>query len=72
MSSASWRVAFRHRRSRLEASVGEAAAWAKQGDWARVVTELLQNPNGAFRQAAQAKPDNEFFARGLMLLAEAN
>src|SRR6266576_1109723 len=55
---------------RLEASVREAAAWAKRGEWLRVA-ELLRNPNGPFRQAAQGKPDNEFFARGLLLLAEA-
>jgi outer membrane protein assembly factor BamD (BamD/ComL family) len=55
---------------RLEASVREAAAWAKRGEWLRVA-ELLQNPNGPFRQAARGNPDNEFFARGLLLLAEA-
>ena len=55
---------------RLEASVREAAAWAKQGDWSRVAG-LLQNSDGAFRQSAQNHPEDEFFARGLLLLAEA-
>jgi len=55
---------------RLEASVREAAAWAKLGEWLRV-TELLQKPDGPFRQAAQGNTNSEFFARGLLLLAEA-
>jgi len=55
---------------RLEASVREAAARAKQGDWPRTA-ELLQNPNGSFRQAAQTNSNNEFFVRGLLLLGEA-
>lgn len=55
---------------RLEASVGEAAARAKLGEWPRVVA-LLQNTNSAFQQAAQTSTNNEVVARGWLLLAEA-
>lgn len=55
---------------RLEASVGEAAARAKLGEWARVV-ELLQKPDGAFQQMARTSTNHEFVAHGGLLLAEA-
>ncbi len=55
---------------RLEGAVGEAAARAKLGEWATVVT-LLQLPDSAFRQASAALAKNEWTTRGLLLLAEA-
>ncbi|MCU0784801.1 MAG: tetratricopeptide repeat protein [Verrucomicrobia bacterium] len=55
---------------RLQASVGEAAAFAKLGDWPRVVA-LLQTPGGTFQSAANANPGAEPVARGRLLLAEA-
>lgn len=55
---------------RLEASVKEAAARARLGEWPRVA-ELLRKPDGAFQQSSQAAPDTELAARGLLLLAEA-
>ncbi len=55
---------------RLEASYGEALAYFKLGDWGRVV-ELLQRSDGAFRQAAQLRSNDELVVRGYLLLAEA-
>jgi TolA-binding protein len=55
---------------RLQAAVGEAAAGAKLGEWTTVV-RLLQQPDGAFRQASTGLGNSELFTRGLLLLAEA-
>jgi TolA-binding protein len=55
---------------RLEATVGEAAARAKLGEWPRVV-ELLQKPDGVFQQLARVSTNHEFVAHGYLLLAEA-
>jgi TolA-binding protein len=54
---------------RLEASVNEAAAFAKLGDWTNVV-ELLRKTNGAFRLAATTAQGSEMVARGFLLQAE--
>ena len=56
--------------NRLQASVGEAAARAKLGEWARVV-ELLETPDGVFQKAVWAGGTNEWAARGYLLLSEA-
>jgi TolA-binding protein len=56
---------------RLEATVGEAAAQARLGEWARVL-ELLRKPESAFRQAALGLTNNETVARGYLLQAEAH
>ncbi len=61
---------FRESPRRLAGAVGEAAARAKLGDWATVVT-LMQPPDSAFRQAAQGLGKSEWFTRGGLLLAEA-
>lgn len=61
---------FRESPRRLEGAVGEAAARAKLGEWATVVT-LLQLPDSAFRQASASGAKTEWFTRGLLLLAEA-
>jgi TolA-binding protein len=61
---------FRDSPRRLEGAVGEAAARAKLGEWATVVT-LLQPPDSAFRQASAGLVNNEWTTRGLLLLAEA-
>lgn len=55
---------------RLPASVREAAAFAKLGQWPRVM-ELLQKPDGVFPQMARVSTNNEFVAHGYLLLAEA-
>jgi len=55
---------------RLEASVGEAASLASMKQWQKVA-ELLTKSDGAFRQATATKPESEYAARGLLLLAEA-
>ena len=55
---------------RLPASVSEAAAFAKLGEWPRVV-ELLQKPDGVFQPMARVSTNNEFVAHGYLLLAEA-
>jgi TolA-binding protein len=55
---------------RLEASVGEAFAHFKLGDYQRAF-ELLDRPEGAFRQAAKNRPDDELVVRGDLLLTEA-
>ena len=56
--------------NRLQASVGEAAARAKLGEWTRVV-ELLETPDGVFQKAVWAVGTNELAARGYLLLSEA-
>ncbi len=55
---------------RLAAAIGEAAARAKLGDWARVV-QLLQNPGGEFQGAVRAGLRGETVVRGRLLLVEA-
>jgi TolA-binding protein len=55
---------------RLEAAIGEATAHAKLRAWSRI-TELIQQPNGAFQQAARQSRTNELIARGYLLLGEA-
>ncbi len=55
---------------RLEASVNEAAAWARQEDWERVI-ELLSQPSGVFQQLAKTAAGTPAAARGVLLLAEA-
>jgi len=54
----------------LAASYGQALAHFKLKDWRRV-TELLQQPTGAFRKEAILRPADEFAVRGILLLAEA-
>jgi TolA-binding protein len=55
---------------RLEAAIGEATAHAKLGEWSRI-TELIQQSDGAFQQAARQAGTNELIARGYLLLGEA-
>jgi TolA-binding protein len=55
---------------RLEAGVEEATAFARLGDWQKVIT-LLQEPGGVFQQAVKATPTNEFVVQGALLLGEA-
>lgn len=55
---------------RLEAAYSEAYARFRLGEVARVVS-LLREPNGAFQQAAKARPDDEGALRGWLLLGEA-
>jgi TolA-binding protein len=55
---------------RLDATVDEAAARAKLGQWTQV-SALLQKPGGAFQTAAKATPADERVMRGQLLLAEA-
>jgi tetratricopeptide (TPR) repeat protein len=54
----------------LEAGHGEALARFRLRDFDRVIA-LLQTPNGAFQQAAKARPNDELTIRGHLLLAEA-
>lgn len=54
---------------RLGASIGEADALARLDQWQRVVA-LLQNPDGAFQQAAKTAPPDAA-AHGYLLLGEA-
>ncbi len=54
----------------LEAAYGEAYAYSRLGEWGRVM-ELLREENGVFRRAARARPGDEVYARGFLLLAEA-
>jgi tetratricopeptide (TPR) repeat protein len=55
---------------RLEASYDEAEAYARQGQWARVIN-LLQPADGLFGRAAAAEATNEFASMGVLLLGEA-
>ena len=55
---------------RLEATVEEAAALAWSGDWPRV-TQLLQETNGVFQQAAGSDPADVFVLQGYLILGEA-
>jgi len=54
----------------LEAGYGEALARFRLKEWP-VVIDLLQRGDGAFRMAAQARPNDPLVARGELLLAEA-
>jgi TolA-binding protein len=54
----------------LDASIGEAAARAKLGEWAGVV-DLLSKTNGVFQAIARTNHAGELVARGRLLLAEA-
>src|SRR6185436_15711033 len=54
----------------LNASYGEALAKYKLGEIVRVI-ELLRDSAGGFQRSAQAKPNEEATAKGLLLLAEA-
>jgi tetratricopeptide (TPR) repeat protein len=56
---------------RLEASVGEAFAHFKLGDYQRAF-DLLDRPDGGFQQAAKNRPEHELAVRGHLLLAEAS
>jgi TolA-binding protein len=55
---------------RLEASYAEAHARFKLGE-VQATIDLLRQPAGAFQQAAQGRPEDEFVTRGQLLLAEA-
>ena len=55
---------------RLAAAVEAAAAFEKQGDWARL-DEWLGATNGVFARTAALDGDNELVARGRLLLAQA-
>jgi len=55
---------------RLDATVNEAAASAKLGQWPQV-SALLQEPDGVFQAGAKMNPADERVARGQLLLAEA-
>ncbi|TAK93908.1 MAG: tetratricopeptide repeat protein, partial [Verrucomicrobia bacterium] len=55
---------------RLEASVAEAAARARLGQWPRV-GEMLGATGGVFQSAAKNEPENPLVTRGLLLLGEA-
>lgn len=54
----------------LEASVEEAQAQAKLGDWSRVI-ELLRKPDGIFQKAVGTNASNEAILTGWLLLGEA-
>ncbi len=55
---------------RLGASLGEAYARFRLGDWKRTV-ELISQPTGAFQQTALKRTDDALYVRGLLLLGEA-
>jgi outer membrane protein assembly factor BamD (BamD/ComL family) len=55
---------------RLEAAVSEATAQSKLGEWGKAAA-LLKKPDGSFQLAARGNLDNEWAARGFLLLAEA-
>ena len=54
----------------LEASIGQATALAKLGQWPRVV-ELLQQTNGVFQSAARTNAADKWVPQGYLLLGEA-
>jgi len=54
---------------RLNASLGEAYARFKLGDWKRTA-ELISQPTGAFQQAAPKRTDDALYVSGLLLLGE--
>lgn len=53
----------------LESAYGEALARFKRRDFARAAA-LLQDPNGAFQQAAKVRVSDRFTTSGFLLLAE--
>ena len=55
---------------RLAASIGEATALGRLGEWPQAAT-LLQETNGVFQQAAASAPANEFVIWGYLILGEA-
>ena len=55
---------------RLEACIGEAAAWKQLGNWPRLI-KLLSAPDGVFAAAVQSEPNSEPVVRGTLLLGEA-
>jgi tetratricopeptide (TPR) repeat protein len=55
---------------RLEASLGQAAAFEKLGEWENVIGTLSQT-NGAFQVALQNNATNDLVLRGYLVLAEA-
>jgi len=55
---------------RLRASLGQASAAARLGDWKRVI-ELLQQPTGPFQTAVKLNPAIALAAQGYLLLSEA-
>lgn len=55
---------------RLEAAYTEAHARFRLGQITNTI-ELLRQPTGAFRLAAQDRPEDQFVTRGQLLLAEA-
>ncbi|MBX3745359.1 MAG: tetratricopeptide repeat protein [Verrucomicrobiae bacterium] len=54
----------------LQAAFAEAMATFRARDFERAIS-LLDDPNGAFRRAAERQPDDESSVRGTLLLAEA-
>lgn len=61
---------FPNSKRALEASVSEALAHARAGDWTRTM-ELLRPVDGRFQRLAKVAPASEASARGQLLLAEA-
>jgi len=61
---------FPKSRRRLEALYREAEAWFRAGN-AAAAARLLQDPQGLFQKLAGGNLDNEWAARGWLLLAEA-
>ncbi|HWI57486.1 MAG TPA: tetratricopeptide repeat protein, partial [Bacillota bacterium] len=55
---------------RLEASIGQAAACSRLGEWPRVL-ELLQQPTGVFQTSIRTNASTELMVRGTLLLSEA-
>lgn len=53
----------------LESAYGEALARFKRRDFARTAV-LLQDPNGAFQQAAKVRTSDRYSTSGFLLLAE--
>jgi TolA-binding protein len=56
---------------RLAASLGQANAFARLGDWKKVIA-LLQQTDGAFQTAVKASPASPLSAQGYLLLGEAH
>src|SRR5439155_4420010 len=54
---------------RLNASLGEAYARFKLGDW-KGTAELISQPTGALQQAAPKRTDDALYVSGLLLLGE--
>jgi TolA-binding protein len=54
----------------LDASYGEALAFFRLKQWAKVI-DLLHNPSGTFQKESRARAADELAVRGQLLLAEA-